>query len=96
MTYSEVPPPWSPTSDEKRATDRAGFQDCETALQTFAYRANGTISHEAYTISRRWGNILRARVTFLARGATATSLITCWSADEGGVSVALTMDGPGL
>lgn len=88
------PPPWSPTAEEQQMLDHTAFQHCEAVLQAFASRANGRISNEIYTFSRQWGNILRAKVTFIARGSTATSLLTCWSDAEGGVKMALTMDEP--
>jgi hypothetical protein len=72
-------PPWSPAADERVATDRSAFHNCEAAVRDIASRGDGEISHETYTLSEEWGKVLRAKVTFTFEGSPTTSLVTCWS-----------------
>src|SRR5215469_8186717 len=56
-------PPWEPDPEERATSDRSMFGNCESLLHSFATRDRGKISNETYTISQKFGKILRAKVT---------------------------------
>jgi hypothetical protein len=85
-------PPWSPAADETVALDLSTFRNCEAAVQAVASRGNGQISDELYTVSSEWGEILRAKVTFVLQDLPTTSLVTCWSAAEPHVQMFVKID----
>jgi hypothetical protein len=85
-------PPWNADSGEVSSSDKAAFSQCEQAMSALASRAGGKITEERYSISRKWGRVLRAKVGFAHANIVGSTLVTCWSDTGSGVKMAVEMD----
>jgi hypothetical protein len=84
-------PPWSADSDENIVSGSAVFGDCEQAVQAFASQANGQVTERKYSISKKWGNVLRAKVVVTFEGSSRATLVNCWSGSGPGVEIFVKM-----
>jgi len=83
------------TSDEVSTSDPKMFGACEQAMDAFARRGGGTITERKYSISKEWGRVLRAKVSFARNGVAGTMLVTCWTGAGPGVQMAVEVEGCG-
>src|SRR5579862_2854916 len=88
-------PPWKAGADESEVAASAAFSRCEQALEAFTSRASGKISEQQYSISKTWGKVLRAKVTFSHGGYAGSALVICWSSDGPGVQMSVEIEGCG-
>ena len=88
-------PPWNASGDETSVSDPTTFRPCEQAIEAFASRAAGRITERRYSVSKQWGRVLRAKVSFARANSAVTVLVTCWSGDGPGVQMAVEVDGCG-
>jgi hypothetical protein len=71
-------PPWRAAADETIVSDDTEFANCETAIAAVASRSGGAISDRVYSVSPKWGRVLRASIGAAPRLPSALSVI-CWS-----------------
>ena len=88
-------PPWSGSGDETIVSTSTSFADCEKAIEAFVSRGGGRIVQQKYSISKKWGRVLRAKVGFARGGFAGTTLVTCWSGLGPGVQMAAEIEGCG-
>lgn len=88
-------PPSTATGDEKNVSDHAGFDNCEAAIQAFAFEAKAQITDRKYSVSKQWGKVLRAKVLIARHGLSATTLVTCWTGSGPGVQLVADFQGCG-
>ena len=88
-------PPWIATPHETSVSDPTTFGACEQALGAFASRAGGKITERRYSVSKQWGQVLRAKVGFARGNHAVKTLVTCWSGAGPGVQMAVEVDGCG-
>lgn len=70
-------PPWGAQADETAAAASPAFKPCEELVRDLARRTGARLTDERYTLSPRWGKIVRVR--FVANDPYATaSHLTCW------------------
>jgi hypothetical protein len=91
VTHFEYPP-WKAAADEASVTDNATFIRCDQAINAFASQGNGKILGQTYSISKKWGRVVRARVGFSHAGSTGAALVTCWSGAGPGVQMAVEIE----
>jgi hypothetical protein len=95
-TMDSFPHPlWNAGADETSVSDPTTFSECEQAVEAFASRAKGKITERRYSVSNKWGRVLRAKVGFGHGNYAATTLVTCWSGTGPGVQMAVEVDGCG-
>ena len=80
-------PPWEPGADEQSTVARAGFAVCEAAVEALASKAGSTVLDSELSVSKQWGNVLRAKVVIARAGLSATTQVTCWSEPKSGVQM---------
>jgi hypothetical protein len=75
------PPPLPPriaTADEKVVSDQPAFWACDAALFGFAVTGGEAVTDRRYSVSPKWGNVLRAKVRF-RNDARFAAPVVCWS-----------------
>jgi hypothetical protein len=88
-------PPWNVAGDETSVSDSPAFSRCEQAIGAFASRGGGKVMERKYSVSKKWGKVLRAKVGFARGSFVATTLVTCWSGAGPGVQMAVEVEGCG-
>jgi hypothetical protein len=94
MEQTEEFPPWTAGADESTPPDHSKFANCENVLSHIAAATNETVVTRHYTLSKRWGYILRATAVLEQGNVKLTSLINCWSPDGKMVQMASMFGGP--
>ena len=80
--------PSKPGEDERIVADHWGFHECEAVTALFAIMTGGRLTGRTYTISKRWGRVLRARMHMPGEGSTPAPILTCWGSGPAvGISV---------
>jgi hypothetical protein len=85
-------PPWTPSANEQITRDHAGFDPCEQLVTMLAPRGVSKVAGATYTISRRWGKILRAKILSGSGDVSTTTLVTCWIDPNGHAWIVVKMD----
>ena len=83
-------PQWQAASDEVGASDSASFSACDDVVNEIAAKGDNKITERWYSISWRWGKIVRASATTMYAGRPSKTFITCWSANDSDVEFAIT------
>jgi hypothetical protein len=85
-------PPCSESADETDAYYSNAFVECEKIVTDFVNRVHGKIVNQTYSISKKWGNILRVKITFERDNSSTTTFLTCWSKSKSHVRFDLRFD----
>jgi hypothetical protein len=85
-------PPWSAASEEAAGSDPAMFSACLDAIGLIASRMNGAILERTCSMSKQWGKVVRAKITYQREGSAGSAFVTCWSAAGSGVEIAVKLD----
>jgi hypothetical protein len=88
--------PSKPDPDEQVATDHSGFDKCEAAMALLTDRPGTRIANRTYTISKRWGKVLRARAITIDEGASVAPVVVCWTGSGPGAHIFLDYSVPDL
>ena len=88
-------PQWPTTSDEQHNVGQAGFDQCEAALKIICEKGGWAVSDKQYSISKKWGKILRAKLSTTSPGLSVVSQITCWASSNKGVELYVEFEGCG-
>ena len=73
-------PEWPATSDEQPDNGDVGFEQCEAMISLLAQRMNSTVTDRKYSISQKWGRILRAKIN---TGLSAPRVSSCTGSGAG-------------
>ncbi len=85
-------PPWQMAKSETPFPTGMTFETCDKLVDQLASRLHAAGGERTYSVSNRWGKILRAKLPE-ADGQSFT-LVTCWGSDSSAqVAVALSRDG---
>jgi len=87
-------PPWRAAADEKTTSDRTPFAVCNGLISDFASRSNSKVKDQAYSVSKTWGDVLRARVTEAGAGSSPTTDVVCWSKPGSRTQIAVWIEDP--
>lgn len=90
------PAPSNPEPDEQVVTDHAGFDECEATIAMLAEKMGDEIHRRAYTVSKRWGKVLRVRMVKPGESSTGAPILTCWTGSGPGVHVSFNFYGPDI
>lgn len=90
MTVFEHPP-WNAASGETSAVNPLEFNACQQVINAFSDKLNGKICEHSYSLSRRWGKIVRAKIAHEDGQSTGTMSVICWSNPR--VQIAVMVDG---
>ena len=82
-------PQWETASDETSVTNSARFNVCNQVLTGMASSLDGKILERRYSVSKRWGLVVRARTEVEHDGQSSTTFMTCWSKPGSGVEIAV-------
>jgi hypothetical protein len=82
-------PEWPATSDEQPAESDVGFEQCEAMISLLAQRMNSTVADRKYSISKKWGRILRAKIIM---GFSAPR-VSCWTGSGAGAQIFIEFEG---
>jgi hypothetical protein len=74
-------PPWQAAADEAPLPE-ASFPACDQVVEGLAKLGGGEIGGRTYSLSQRWGKILRAK-WLTSEDAQSVMLLTCWGPDAG-------------
>jgi hypothetical protein len=88
--------PSKPGPDEVVVTDHAGFDECETTIALLADQGAYQVKRRTYTVSRRWGRVLRARMVKAGESSLGAPILTCWTGSGAGVQVSFDFYGPNI
>jgi hypothetical protein len=88
--------PAKPDPDEEVVTDHAGFVDCEAAIAVLVDTRTYEVTRRAYTVSKRWGNVLRARMVKAGERSLGAPIIICWTGPGPGVRTFIDFYGPDI
>src|SRR5277367_3981795 len=89
-------PPWEFVANNEVETSYSSeFNNCEAVIREFASKGGGIISERRYSVSKKWGKILRAKVGFTRANMAVTSLVTCWAGAGPEVQIAVEVEGCG-
>ena len=86
--------PSKPGPDEEVVTDHAGFHDCEAVIAMFAVQGGYEAQRRAYTVSKRWGKVMRVRIVKAGESSLGAPILTCWTGNGQGVRVSFDFYGP--
>ena len=85
-------PPWTIGPGETPVSFGPGFSACRKAIVEMEVGLKGHITEQTCSMSKEWGNIVRAKILFAHNGSTSNLLLTCWSRPGPGVSLMTMVD----
>ena len=88
--------PSTPGPDEQAIADHPGFDKCEAAIALITDKGGHYITGRTYTVSTRWGKVLRARMIITGEGSSSAPIVTCWTGSGPGVGISLDFAVPDL
>jgi hypothetical protein len=75
-------PAWEMADGETPFPPGVTFSVCDNVIASLASKAQEKVVERKYSMSRRWGKILRAKLAERS-DASFVTLITCWGSDSG-------------
>ena len=86
-------PPWRAAVDETISHDPAEFGPCLNGIRVFAEKTGGQVADQLLTVSKQWGEIVRAKVvTPEPSGPPTTWRVICWAGPGPGVSICVELE----